>query len=241
MIVLDSTTKKLEVVLDAAHTTNALRCASSWRDITTTTYTPGSTLVDTNGSTDVTLVAAPAASTQRVVDEISIFNDDTATKRVTVKFDVSAVETKLIEVRLGVDERLCYANGEWKVYDRAGAVRQAVDSTRILSGSTDGRGIKVTGTTTAATVTVHTASADTNDPDLVTLYAMNIGTAGVLLTIEWGNASTDDNIIVPIPAQEGLIPVVVDHPLRNGLIAKAFAATANVVILHGTVRRGGAQ
>ncbi len=106
----------------------------------------------------------------------------------------------------------------------------------LLSGSTNGRGIKVVQTATAGT-TIHTAVAGTTDMDEVWLWAQNNHTAAVVLTLEWGNASTDDNIIVSIPAKSGLYLVAPGIMLQNELVVKAFAGTANVIIIHGYVNR----
>jgi hypothetical protein len=106
----------------------------------------------------------------------------------------------------------------------------------LLSGSTNGRGIKVVQTATAGT-TIHTAVTGTTDQDNVWLWAQNNHTATVTLTLEWGNASTDDNIIVPIPAKSGLYLVTPGLPLQNELVIKAFASVANVVIMHGYADR----
>jgi hypothetical protein len=106
----------------------------------------------------------------------------------------------------------------------------------LLSGSTNGRGIKVVQTATPGT-TIHTAVAGTTDMDEVWLWAQNNHTAAVALTLEWGNASADDNIVVTIPAKSGLYLVAPGIMLQNELVVKAFAGTANVVIIHGYVNR----
>jgi hypothetical protein len=104
----------------------------------------------------------------------------------------------------------------------------------LLSGSTNGRGVKVVQTATAGT-TSHTAVAGTTDMQEVWLWAQNNHTAAVTLTLEWGNASTDDNIIVSIPSKSGLYLVAPGIMLQNGLVIAAFASVANVVIMHGYV------
>ena len=106
---------------------------------------------------------------------------------------------------------------------------------RKLSGSTDGRGIKVVATATAGT-TIHTAVAGTTDGtyDEVWLWAYNSHTAAVLLTIELGGATVpDDNIKVTIANNSGLVLVVPGLILQNGSVVRAFAATANVVTIQG--------
>jgi|SRR3972149_795038 len=104
-----------------------------------------------------------------------------------------------------------------------------------LSGSTDGKGIKVVQTATAGT-TIHTAHA--TDLDEIWLYAVNSQSASVKLTLEWGQADAPDgNIEVSIPGELGLVLVVPGLLLTNSLVVKAFASVANVVIIHGFVNR----
>ena len=76
---------------------------------------------------------------------------------------------------------------------------------RKLSGSSDGIGISVTATATAGT-TIHTAIAGTTAGtyDEVWLWATNNHTANVNLTIEYGNATTTNNITMAITAKTGL-------------------------------------
>lgn len=92
MLILTETTDNLQVVLGGNVTTSQLQCISSWRDITTTAYTPGRTLSVTNNTTDVNVVPAPGASTQRVVDYLSVYNGDTADAVVTIKIDANGTE-----------------------------------------------------------------------------------------------------------------------------------------------------
>ena len=116
MIVLSETTDNLQAVLAGAITTNQLNCFASWRDVTTTDYTPGRSVINTNSTTDVNVVAAPAASTQRVVDFISIFNADTVAAIVTVKFDANGTEYPLVKMTLAAGETLEYVDGSgWSV------------------------------------------------------------------------------------------------------------------------------
>jgi hypothetical protein len=108
---------------------------------------------------------------------------------------------------------------------------------RKLSGSTDGKAIKVVQTATAGD-TVHTAVAGTTAGtfDEIWLWAYNGHTADVVLTLEFGGATVpDQNIVVTIPVKSGLVPVVPGLILQNGMVVKAFAATANVITLIGFV------
>lgn len=125
MIILSQTTDTLQIALAGSVTTNQLRCFSSWRDIDTTTYVAGRKVVNTNNTTDVNLVDAPASSTQRVVDTINIYNDDTVSATVTVKFDDNGTEYKLWVGVLSARERLEYSEGQgWRAFTSQGSLKQ---------------------------------------------------------------------------------------------------------------------
>ena len=108
---------------------------------------------------------------------------------------------------------------------------------RLLSGSTNGRPIKVAQTATAGTL-IHTAVTGTSDIDTITLDACNTSAGAVLLTIEWGGVSApDDTMEVSLPADSGWVRVVSGLRLQNSLVVRAFAASANVIIINGFVNR----
>lgn len=105
-----------------------------------------------------------------------------------------------------------------------------------LSGSTDGKAIKVAATATAGT-TIHTAHATALDE--IWLYAHNSSASTVKLTLEFGGtAAPDDHIEINIGAEgTGLVLVSPGLLLTNSLVVRAFAATANVITLTGYVNR----
>ena len=106
-----------------------------------------------------------------------------------------------------------------------------------LSGSTDGRGIKVVATATLGT-TIHTAVAGTTAGtfDEIYLWAYNGHTADVVLTIEFGGATVpDDNIVMTIPFKNGLWLVVPGFVLQNAKVVTAFASVANVITIQGFI------
>ena len=109
-----------------------------------------------------------------------------------------------------------------------------------LSGSTDGRLIKVAATATAGT-TIHTGSSTATTFDEVWLYAVNSDTTDRKLTIEWGGVSSPDDLIEQtITAESGLLLVVAGLVIKGNatpLVVRAFAATTNVVMIGGYVNR----
>ncbi|HDZ38954.1 MAG TPA: hypothetical protein ENH62_11810 [Marinobacter sp.] len=105
----------------------------------------------------------------------------------------------------------------------------------ILSGSTNGRQIKVVATATAGT-TIHTAHATATDE--VWLWAVNSDSTDRKLTIEFGGVTSPDDLIeVTVPAEDGYYAVVPGLPATGSVVIRAFAATANVILIHGFVNR----
>ena len=119
---LDSTTDNLEVILTAAITTNQLPFIVAYNNTSATAVTPTKNTGTTNSTTAVNLVAAPAASNQRLVRYVSIYNSDTVTAEVTVRFNDNASIRKILVVSLLPNESLQYTyEVGWKAYDSTGA------------------------------------------------------------------------------------------------------------------------
>lgn len=104
---------------------------------------------------------------------------------------------------------------------------------KLLSGSTNGKSIKVAATASAGT-TIHTTPAGTSSLDEIWLWATNTSTSSVKLTIQFGGTtSPDDDVEVTIPGEAGPVPVIEGWLLQNGLIVRAFAGTTNVITING--------
>ena len=116
MLVLSQTTDTIQIVLGGAVTTAQLPCVTSWRDITTTAYTPDRTTQTTNNTTPVNIVPAPSASTQRVVDYVNVYNADTVNADVTILYNDNGTTYVLFDATLVTGGRLEYTseNG-WQV------------------------------------------------------------------------------------------------------------------------------
>lgn len=111
---------------------------------------------------------------------------------------------------------------------------------RKLSASDKGRGILVAATSSSGTL-IHTAldSQAANEWDAVTLRVVNTTSSAIKLTVEWGGTDAADQIEVTIPAEDGFTEVVPGHVLQEGAEVRAFAATANGLVIHGLVQRYG--
>lgn len=128
MIILDSTTKKLQAYTSATPTTD-LTYYVSYIDMSSLAV---SNIASSNGTFDETetdIVAAPGSSTQRQVKYISLYNADSQIQTVTVVLDVSGTNTVLSQVLLQPGYTLTYNNdGKWEIINGA----QVMDEGFIL-------------------------------------------------------------------------------------------------------------
>ena len=115
MILLDATTKTLEVDLDAAVTTNQLPVVASYTDLNQTTAAwdgAESSDTQTNSTTAVTILSAPAASTTRKLQSLTVYNADTVAADVTIQLNNNGTLRILVKESLKPGETLQYADGE---------------------------------------------------------------------------------------------------------------------------------
>ena len=117
----------------------------------------------------------------------------------------------------------------------------ATYSKQLLSGSTQGKAIKVAATTSTGT-TIHATGTSSTIEDEIWLYAYNSSSAAVTLTVQFGGTTAVDNDIkLAIPATSGLTLVVPGLILTGtGSAANtvyAYAGTTNVITISGFVNR----
>ena len=115
-----------------------------------------------------------------------------------------------------------------------------ISNITFLSGSTQGRNIKIAATTSPGT-TLHTTNASASIEEQIDLDACNVTTGKVTLTIQWGGTTDpDDNFVVDVPAQVGPVRIVSGLRLRGngstGLVVRAFASVANAITMNGSVK-----
>lgn len=148
MIRLDATNRKLQIVLAGAVTANQLPVVACYSDKTTTAYTGSMQRAVTNNTTQVDIVSAPAASTVRDIDSLSVWNKDTAAATVTIFYDDNATDAEVIKVTLAAGDQLSYTHGNgWKVITSVGAMKTGDSPFDLLSALTAAE-VSVTGTTT---------------------------------------------------------------------------------------------
>ncbi len=122
-IILQGTSESLRVVLSAAPATTQLAITSSWQD---QGIGGGDSSLLSNGTTPVTVVAAPAASVSRWVGGFSAYNQDTSAATVSVQKLVSGTAYTLFKARILPGCHIFYDNSQgWRVLDANGNVQTA--------------------------------------------------------------------------------------------------------------------
>ena len=112
---------------------------------------------------------------------------------------------------------------------------------QLSGGGDDGLGITVVATATAGTL-IHTCSATAAEFDEIWLYAANIHSSAVTLTVEFGGVSVTKDIIQQSIAAtpSGLVLVCAGLIVKGNATAKvirAFAGTASKIEIFGFVNR----
>ena len=104
MIVLDTTSKSITVVMSGAAATTNPSYTTSYADNNGTSFTEGASDGVLSGTTPVTVVSAPASSTRRIVNTITIENNDTASVTLTIGYVNGASTRVLAKVTLQVGD-----------------------------------------------------------------------------------------------------------------------------------------
>ena len=124
-MILTTTTQKLQVFLAGAIATSNCPINVDYVDFTSTDTTPGMSPVNTNGVTTTDILAAPAASTQRKVNGVTLFNADTAAVVVTIQINDNTTLYPLVSaMTIPVGATLQYTDRRgWKVITNQGNFR----------------------------------------------------------------------------------------------------------------------
>ena len=148
MILLDATTRKLQLVLASAKATNDCPYITNYADLTTTAYTPGSNNGTTNGTTAVDSVAAPAASTQRQLKSLFVQNADLALVVLKVRYNDNGTTRDLYIAQLQPGDTLQYTDSEgFRTCDQMGQRRV------VSQGIGPGRWVKTSWLTSGTSFT----------------------------------------------------------------------------------------
>ena len=165
MIRLDTATRKLQAVLSAAVATSQCSVVVSYVDKSSAAPVGAQQLTYTNGATAVDICAAPAGFAVREIDQVSIYNADTATVNVTIRYNDNATIYQIVRATLLTLEQLTYVEGAgWKTLDANGNVKQLSTAANLTGPITSvGAATAIASQTgTGTTFAMSTAPALTN-------------------------------------------------------------------------------
>lgn len=123
-LILDSTTKSIEVKMSAAPATTNPSFITSYADNNGTTFTEKSSDGSLSGATPVTIVAAPAAGFRRIVKSVSISNNDTAPVQIIIQINNNGTARQIRKQILSIGDTFM------------------LDHTIDINGNTKGIGLK---------------------------------------------------------------------------------------------------
>jgi len=147
MLRLDSTLRKIQILLSGIITTAQLPVMVMYSDRTSTAYSGAAQLANTNSTTAVDICAAPAASTIRDIDYISVRNSDTVAATATIRYNDNTTLYTIVTVALAVGDQLVYVHGDgWRVVDSTGQTKTTALSGLIAANITlSGSAVRILG------------------------------------------------------------------------------------------------
>ena len=113
MIILDATTKSLEIDLAGAITTNQLPYVLGYVDLLSSDQSisaVGSNDGASNSTTAVSILAAPASGHTRQVKFLSVFNADTVAAVLTLQYNDNGTVRTITKVTLDVGDNFIYTD-----------------------------------------------------------------------------------------------------------------------------------
>ena len=186
-LVLDATTKTITAVMSGAAATNNPDFTAAWADSTSSSLTEGASDGALNGTSSVTLVAAPASSTRRVIKWITIQNKDTAAVTVTINYDNNGTVRQIAKVTLA-------PNDTWTLdgtFSSSGSIKTGAGVSGPAS-STDNAIARFDGTSGSAIQNSVVTIADTTG-DIAGAGSITSTSASGILTRA---AATQDGVII---------------------------------------------
>lgn len=136
-MILDSTSKSLEILLSGTVATNQLPVSVEYVDMTASATTPGTQLSTTNSTTEVTIASAPAASTQRRILGVQVYNADTASVTATIRTNDSSTLYPHVKIAVPIGYTLQYTDtAGWSLLSAAGSLQTGVVGPTGATGPT---------------------------------------------------------------------------------------------------------
>jgi hypothetical protein len=183
-MILAATTQSLEIDLAGAVAVNELPFSAEWVDVASGVYTPGHSDGTSTGTTAATMVAAPGASTQRIIKYLSVYNKDTGAAIATVQFNNNSTLRELVVVKLDAGNELTWSPERgWRVSQISIASDTKSGLIRIASAGDVRSGTALDRALTPGRQAYH--------PSMSKCWGKAVG-AGTSLTVSYNTTSVTD-------------------------------------------------
>jgi len=233
-LVLDATNNIIRAVMAAPAATNNPQFSSHYADNDGTTFVEGSEGGVLNGTTNVTLVTAPAASTRRIVKSIALYNADTAAVTVNIQYFDGTNARTIANVTLAVGdtwtlEGTFNSSGAMKTTGGGGGTPGG-STTQVQYNNAGSFGGITNATTDGTTLSmtspkIITGINDTNANELIKFTA----TASAVNEITVANAATTTNPVISATGGDTNIGITLTPKGTGNLVL----TTGNVVVANG--------
>ena len=228
MLVLDTTTKSITVAMSGAPATTNPDFVTAYSDDNGTTFVEGSSDGALNGTTQVTLVASPAASTRRLIKSIFIENKDTASVTLTITLNNNGTLRNIAKVTLAVGDTwstdgVTDTNGNLKTIQSP--VNLATGVAGILPVANGGTNASTASITSFNNITGYTASGatGTTSTNLVFSTSPTLTTP----TIGVATATSVNKVTLTAPTTSATLTLVDGSTLAtSGAYSTTLTATA---------------
>jgi hypothetical protein len=128
--------RRLQINLTAAATANSMPVLVDYTDYDGVSSRPDSQASSTNGTTALDICFSPTGNVRRWINQVQVYNRDTAAKAVQINLIDGANSYQLQDVTLQVDDVLTYNDsGSWQVTDVNGNLKSTSTLGGILSTS----------------------------------------------------------------------------------------------------------
>ncbi len=102
----------------------------------------------------------------------------------------------------------------------------------LSGGAANGTSILIAATSSPGDL-IHTVT----DMEELELYIHNVHTSAVKAYVQWGETTAGKDIVLSIPAQDGLTFAIPNLRLANGLVIRVYADITNKLLVLGSPNR----
>jgi hypothetical protein len=241
MLVLDTTTKSIVAAMSGSPATTQPDFTAAFADHAGSTFVEGANDGTFNGTSGVTIVPAPSASTRRLVKSITIENKDTAPITFTLSYDNNGTLRTIVNVTLQVGDTWTTngtfnASGGLKQTTTFDSLNLATQVTGVLPVVNGGTGITAFGTGVANALGQNVSGS--GNIALTTSPSFTTPELGIVTSGQLGNCTVDGTDSVgfrntPVNSQAGAYELVLTdsgktilHPATDNN-ARTFTIPAN--------------